>query len=246
MNTYSHVIPAYSERRLRRCRPCSKAPDETSARVRLRKGRPQYLKRLRLDSEASERLYPALLDGQLRVAHEELLERDRCGHSAGKEARRSIADVLPRVRCPTRDEYERSRRRLIHVVSEPDPEPAFQNPDELVLIPVHVKRRTFSGQRDRIDRRQHSTTLIAHDLEGQDSADGILDRHACSRGDCERLHLWSAMISACHSSAAQPPRPAHSVNLASFAALKPGSMNSKIGGPGWDRTNDQPIMSRPL
>jgi hypothetical protein len=23
-------------------------------------------------------------------------------------------------------------------------------------------------------------------------------------------------------------------------------MNSKIGGPGWDRTNDQPIMSRPL
>src|SRR4029077_18558085 len=166
------------------------------------------------DSQASERLDPALLVGQLRVAHEELLERDRRGHSAGEEARRSIADVLPRVRCPTRDEHERSRRRLMHVVSELDPEPAFQDPDELVLIPVQVKRRSFSGQRDRIDRRQHSTTLIAHDLEGQDSADGILDRHACPRGECERLHLWSAMISGCHCSAAQPLWPAHTVNLA--------------------------------
>jgi len=84
-----------------------------STRIRLRKGRPQYLKRLRLDSEASERLHPTLLDGQLPIAHEELLERDRCRHSAGEEARGSIANVLPRVRCPTRDEHERSRRRLI-------------------------------------------------------------------------------------------------------------------------------------
>src|SRR5579864_5523600 len=216
-------IPMSQTRDCRRTRSCNRppggpgwprAPDEKSAWIRLREGRPQYLKRLRLDSKASERLYPALLDRQLRVAHEELLERDRCGHSAGEEARRSIADVLPRVRCSTRDEHERSRRCLINVVSELDPEPAFQNPDELVLIPVQMKRRSFSGQRDRIDRRQHSTTLIAHDLEGQDSADGILDRHACPRGEYERLHLWSAMISGCHCSAARPLWPAHTVNLA--------------------------------
>src|SRR5260370_2260163 len=183
------------------------------SRIRLRKGRPQYLKRPRLDSEASERLHPALLDGQLPVAHEELLEPDRCRHSACEEARGRIADVLPRVRCPTRDEQERSRRRLTHVVSELDPEPAFQDPDELVLIRVHVKRRSFSGHRDRIDRRQRSSTLVAPDLEGQDSADGILDRHASPWGECEGLHRWSATLSACHCSP-QPPLPLQTVYLA--------------------------------
>ena len=90
-----------------------------------------------------ERLGAPLFGGQLGVAREELLERDRGRDDAGEEARGGVGDVLPGVGRATRDEDKRSGGRLNQLVLELNPEGALQDVDELMLVAVHVQRRSL-------------------------------------------------------------------------------------------------------
>ena len=111
------------------------------------------------------------------------------GREREKKPARPLADALPGVREPPRDEDKGTRAPHAELVAKLPAKVALEDVDGLVLAAMEVQGRPLTRRGNGLERRERAIRLLAPDDEGDVTSDRAADALPLAGPDCDPLRL---------------------------------------------------------